>query len=289
METVAAKLARVEGLRTRLNQRLEQQAPRTGAAADRLSSAMRYALLAPGKRVRPVLLLMCATLLGAEESTALAPACAIEMVHAASLIFDDLPCMDDAQLRRGLPATHVRYGEDVAVLAGVALLNQAFAVLAQADELPAATRLEMVRQLSQAVGPDGLVAGQASDLRSRAGGSPMRLQDVHRRKTSALFEAAAVLGGLAGQAAPRELEALRSAAGEFGLAFQALDDLADGDGLPALVGSSGAGREAEHRAAEARAHLRAAGPRLEPLADYVELLLRPHGRVEHAARVEADR
>ncbi len=274
METIKARLARVEGLRAKVNARLEQHAPRADTS-DRLSWAMRYALLAPGKRVRPVLMLLCASFLDGDVETALGPACAIEMVHAASLILDDLPCMDDAVVRRGLPATHVRYGEDMAVLAGVALLNQAYAVVAEAPGVSPTVRLEMVRQLSRAIGSDGLVAGQASDLGARVTGSVIRLHEMHRRKTSALFEAATLFGGLVSRGSLRELEALRSATTEFGLAFQALDDLADGEASPDLIGLVAAGQGPERQAEVARAHLRAAGPRLEPLADYVELLLRP--------------
>jgi geranylgeranyl diphosphate synthase type II len=236
---------------------------------------MRYAVLAPGKRLRPLLVMLTAWRLG-EEEAALAPACALEMVHAASLILDDLPCMDDAALRRGQAATHIRFGEDVAMLAAVGLV-------ARAPGLSEAVRLEMVRILSDAVGLDGLIAGQDGDLRGEGETSPSRISDIHHLKTSVLFIAAAALGGLAGGADRDELDALTRFASELGLAFQTLDDIVDAS-LPvpedngratliSLLGKDGARAEARRRLGAARIGLASAGPRLAPLGGYLDILL----------------
>ena len=281
MDTVKARRAHVNALRAKIDHRLNQIVPDRGPSR-RLDAAMRYALLAPGKRLRPLLVMLTAWRLG-EEEAALSPACALEMVHAASLILDDMPCMDDASERRGQPATHIRFGEDVAMLAAVGLLNQAYSLVARAPGLSDAVRLEMVRILSDAVGLDGLVAGQDGDLRGEGETSPSRISDIHHLKTSVLFIAAASLGGLAGGADPQEVDALSRFASELGLAFQTLDDIVDAS-LPvpedtgratliSLLGKDGARAEARRRLGAARASLADAGARLAPLSGYLDILL----------------
>ena len=165
MDAVAARKAKIGSFRAQLDARLADLVP---ASSQPLGAAMNYAVSTPGKRLRPLLLLLIATQLGQTVDAALDAACAVEMVHAASLVLDDLPCMDDAPLRRGQPSTHARFGEDVAVLTGVALLNQAYDLLARAAHLPPQDRLDMIQALSNAVGLEGLVAGQALDLRERS-------------------------------------------------------------------------------------------------------------------------
>jgi geranylgeranyl diphosphate synthase, type II len=284
MGAVIGQEAQLSHLRDAVDRRLGELVP--SRAAHRLAAAMRYALLAPGKRVRPLLTLLCASHLGADAEAALDPACAVEMVHAASLVFDDLPCMDDAQSRRGRPATHVRFGEDVAMLVGVGLLNQAYAVLSRAPGFPPRTKVEMVRVLSDAVGLDGLVAGQDGDLARADDASLARLSDIHHRKTGVLFMAAAELGALAAGAGNREIRALNAFAAELGLAFQALDDIVDGgppdgqagrdDGhasVVSILGREGARREAEQRIGAAAEALKYGGRALEPLARYIDVIL----------------
>jgi geranylgeranyl diphosphate synthase type II len=286
MDTVTARLAQVNALRAKIDHRLAQLAPDRGPS-HRLHAAMRYALLAPGKRLRPLLVMLTAWRLG-DDDNALVPACALEMVHAASLILDDMPCMDDAALRRGQPATHIRFGEDVAMLAAVGLLNQAYSLVASAPGLSDGVRLEMVRILSDAVGLEGLVAGQDGDLRGQGETSASRISDIHHLKTSVLFIAATAMGGLAGGADRRELEALQHFASELGLAFQTLDDIVDASEAPvataededagratliSLLGHDGARAEARRRLGAARAVLIEAGPRLAPLSGYLDLLL----------------
>ena len=223
MDTVAARKARIGSLTVQLDRRLAEVAPPSGRP---LAAAMHHALSTPGKRLRPLLLLLTATQLGQPVEAALDVACAVEMVHAASLVLDDLPCMDDAAERRGEPSTHVRFGEDVAVLAGVALLNHAYALLARTAHLSAHARLDMIEALSKAVGLEGLVAGQELDLHDPAL-SLASLREAHHRKTGVLFVAAVKLGGLVGGANVTEHAALERFAAELGLAFQARDDVSD--------------------------------------------------------------
>ena len=206
--------------------------PASGADAagvgDALPEAAREALLSPGKRVRPGLVFLVGELFGAPERRLLDPACAVEMIHAASLALDDLPSMDDATTRRGRPALHAVHGEDLAILAAVTLIVRAFGVLADAglSALRPATALDLVSRLADATGLLGLASGQSLDLRTpEASASFDRLETIHARKTGALFVASAEFGAVLGGARERELAAVRSYARNVGLAFQIVDDL----------------------------------------------------------------
>lgn len=193
--------------------------------------ALRYAALGSGKRVRPVLTLAVAELVGDAGDEAVDLACAVELVHAASLVLDDLPSMDDAELRRGRPTTHRAFGEDVAILAAFALLTRAFELVADAGQRLALKRYsseDMVHHLAEAVGTRGLVGGQALDLASDPATVDLeRLEYIHSHKTGALFLAAAELGAMAADARRKELEAVGRYAKNLGLAFQIEDDLLD--------------------------------------------------------------
>ncbi|MBK9967953.1 MAG: polyprenyl synthetase family protein [Holophagales bacterium] len=195
---------------------------------DPLPRAAREALLSPGKRVRPGLVFLAGALFGAKEERLLDPACAVEMIHAASLALDDLPSMDDATTRRGKPALHTVHGEDLAILAGVTLIVRAFGVLADSglSTIRPAPALDLVSRLADATGLWGLASGQSLDLRTgEAEASFDRLETIHARKTGALFVAAAEFGAVLGGARPKELAAVRSYAKNVGLAFQIVDDL----------------------------------------------------------------
>jgi geranylgeranyl diphosphate synthase type II len=292
MDTVAARKARVAALKAQVETRLLALVP---PRRDGLPGALHHALATPGKRLRPLLVLLVATQLGADVEDALDAACAVELVHAASLVLDDLPCMDDATLRRGEPCVHLRFGEDIAVLAGVALLNQAFGLVVRAAHLSPALRLEMVADLTAAVGLDGLVSGQEMDLHDRNTGL-RELREAHHRKTGVLFMAAAAIGGRLGGASASELAALDQFAADLGLAFQARDDVSDAmeaepvSGGAAMrktlishLGAGGATAEAERRLLGARSALRAGGGRLDPLAGYLDLLLGAPERITEAA------
>jgi len=202
---------------------------------------MRWAVLGPGKRLRPVLTLEVAAMLGGRrEGTALDFGCAVELVHAASLVLDDLPSMDDAELRRGRPTTHREFGESTAILAAFGLLDLAYRTVAEAADLRPVRRYspaDLVHRLSAAVGSAGLVGGQALDLAATAETTELAaLESIHARKTGALFVAAAELGAMAADARRRDLDAVARYAKNLGLAFQIEDDLLDALATPEETG-----------------------------------------------------
>ncbi len=222
--------------RDRIDARLAELLPgrHDGASATcpQLAEAMRYCLLANGKRVRPMLAIRTALHFGGDPERMIDFGCALEMVHCASLMLDDLPCMDDASLRRGQPACHQAFGEATTTLAAVALLNQAFGVLARDRALGAELRCELVDRLSTAVGTAGLVSGQSRDLIERAGAlddapDGDALAEINHQKTGVLFELATAGAGCILGLDDGDLGALQRYAGHLGQAFQAADDLLD--------------------------------------------------------------
>jgi geranylgeranyl diphosphate synthase type II len=208
-------------------------------AATRLLEAMRYSLLAGGKRLRPILALAACEAVGGALDAALPYACAMEMIHTYSLIHDDLPCMDDDDLRRGRPTNHKVYGEALATLAGDGLLTDAFKVLARggAQAASPAVLLETIAELAEAAGSAGMVGGQVIDLlgEGRALGLA-ELEVMHRRKTGALFVAAVCGGARLGGANQAQLAALREYARSLGLAFQVIDDVLDVEASTEAIG-----------------------------------------------------
>jgi geranylgeranyl pyrophosphate synthase len=202
--------------------------------------AMRYAALGAGKRVRPVLTLAVAEMFGAGDEAVVDLAVAVELVHACSLVLDDLPAMDDAELRRGRPTTHRAFGEDVALLAAFALLTRAFQLVAEAGQRLELSRYapeDLVHHLADAIGTRGLVGGQALDLESRPETLDLdRLEYVHSHKTGALFLAAAELGAMAADVRRRDFESVGRYAKNLGLAFQIEDDLLDALATPEETG-----------------------------------------------------
>ncbi|HTX48566.1 MAG TPA: polyprenyl synthetase family protein [Caulobacteraceae bacterium] len=237
MDDTGTFLHSVDGLRLVVDRRLAELIPPPAEEPGRLGEAAHYALLAPGKRFRPLLTLLSAEAFGATVSRALDVACAMEMVHAASLVLDDLPSMDDARLRRGRPTTHRVYGEADAILASVGLLTRAFGVIASAEALGAEDRSELVVSLADAVGFSGLVAGQALDLAERdRPRTVVELDALNHRKTGVLMMAAAEAGARIGAASPDARRELGEFARRVGLAFQIRDDLIDADGGGEHVG-----------------------------------------------------
>lgn len=228
--------SRLKELTADVNARLPSLIPPKEERPEAVHDAMAYALLAPGKRLRPVLTLSVAEMFGEVTPQALDMSCAIEMVHACSLILDDMPMMDDAALRRGRKTTHLIYGEDVAILASFGLLNRAFGLVAErAQELTLSryTSEDLIHLLTEAVGSRGLVGGQALDLEAQKGEAGRaeidldRLEFIHSHKTGALFTAAAELGAMAVDARRRDLGSVTRFAKNLGLAFQIADDLLD--------------------------------------------------------------
>ncbi|MGK9173824.1 polyprenyl synthetase family protein [Yokenella regensburgei] len=220
----------LQALRDALQARLDELLP-PGQERDLVCAAMREGALTPGKRVRPLLLILAARDLGCDASqpALMDLACAVEMVHAASLMLDDIPCMDNAQLRRGKPTIHRQYGESVAILAAVALLSRAFGVVAQASQLSDSCKTEAVSELSTAVGLQGLVQGQFRDLsEGNQTRSPEAILATNDLKTSVLFDATLQIAAIAAGASASVRQKLRQFSRHLGQAFQLLDDLADG-------------------------------------------------------------
>ena len=224
----------------RVNCRLPELLPPPDRRPEPVHQAMHYALTGAGKRVRPVLTLAVADLFGARSEPVLDLACAVEMVHACSLVLDDLPAMDDAALRRGRPTVHRVFGESVALLAALALLNRAYALVAEAAHRLALRRYtteDVVHHLAAAIGSDGLIGGQALDLLARPEETDLDvLEYIPSHKTGALFMAAGELGAMAAEARRRDLEVIARFAKNLGLAFQISDDLLDVLGTPEETG-----------------------------------------------------
>ncbi len=205
-----------------------------------LKDAMEHSLFSEGKRIRPILALaVCETKRG--KAAAVLPfACAIEMIHTYSLIHDDLPCIDNDDLRRGRPTCHKVFGEAVALLAGDALLTEAFRVMTDprfSSQTPPAVAREILYEIARAAGAEGMIAGQVVDvLYDGKEGTKSILDYIHRNKTAALIRASVRVGALAGGAAPRELEQFTTYGESLGLAFQIGDDLLDAEGDEKIVG-----------------------------------------------------
>ena len=208
---------------------LDRRLPPESEPPERLHQALRYSVLNGGKRIRPILALAAAEAVGGDPGNALPAACAVELIHAFSLIHDDLPCMDDDDLRRGKPTSHKVFGESTALLAGDALLALAFEILAQTPpSVPAAAALEAMRVVARAAGTMGMAGGQALDLEAEGRDVTLReVERIHRRKTGALIEAAVVAGGVIGGADEAQKKALGEYGRQAGLAFQIVDDLLD--------------------------------------------------------------
>ena len=262
-----------------------------------LLEAMRYSLMAGGKRLRPILVLLAAEACGADPRDAMPAACAVEMVHTYSLIHDDLPAMDDDDLRRGQPTSHVAFGEAMAILAGDALLTRAFEILA-ADLPDPVVAAECCRVLASAGGSDGMVGGQVADLAAtntspESVDDPLQvLGDIHRRKTGRLLAASLELGAVVAGAEKQVRESLLDYGQQGGLAFQVADDLLDVEGdinrtgktsgrdahlgkwtYPALAGNDTSRRLARNCIASACAAVEPLGEAGEPLKVLAEFVI----------------
>jgi geranylgeranyl diphosphate synthase, type II len=240
-EPATAEFATLEATLEARRREVEEALPRLlgGGRAPRVTAAAADSLFAPGKRLRPILSLLVADVLRGDATSVLPAACAIEMVHTASLILDDLPSMDDARTRRGRPTNHIVHGEATAILAAFALQNRAFEILGEGwpGGPDAAVRGGLARDLARAIGFDGMVAGQAADLEMTDQVLDFQtLEFIHSRKTGALFTASAELGAAAARASPAERAAMSAYAKNLGLAFQIVDDLIDATGRTGEAG-----------------------------------------------------
>ena len=213
-----------------------------------LCESMKYSLMAGGKRLRPVLLMAAADAVGAKGTDYLTTGCAMEMIHTYSLIHDDLPAMDDDDYRRGKLTNHKVYGAGMATLAGDALLTLAFEVMLRQQGVSAEKLVQVVREISTAAGPDGMVGGQALDMESEDKQISMEtMKNIHLGKTGALFRAAIRSGAILGGASEDELQALTVYADNFGLAFQITDDILDVIGDAEVIGKPVGSDEKNHK------------------------------------------
>jgi farnesyl diphosphate synthase len=271
--------------------RTEAALERSLAPADRperLLAAMRHAALGGGKRLRPLLVHAAGHAFGGEADALDAPATAVELIHAFSLVHDDLPAMDDDALRRGRPTVHVAWDEATAILAGDALHALAFSVLAE-SALPAPIRVSLLRELAAASGVDGMCAGQALDMEATGRELDVAsLAHLHALKTGALFRASVRMGALAADAPAAALPALDRYAQALGLAFQIRDDILDVEGDPALLGKTAGKDQAQGKSTYPQLlGMEASRAKLVELAGEMQTALAPLGAAADALRVLA--
>jgi geranylgeranyl diphosphate synthase, type II len=228
---------------------LERILPAENERPSLIHQAMRYSVFAGGKRVRPILCIEAFRIFSTDTPSVLPVACALEFIHTYSLIHDDLPALDNDDLRRGRPTCHKKFGEAMAILAGDALLTLAFETLAGAPLLPA-ERVALVREIASAAGTrDGMVGGQVADLEAeRKQASAELLEYIHRSKTAALIRASIVSGAIAGGAPDEDQERLRTFGGLIGWAFQVTDDILDVEESSASLGKTAGKDQAQQKA-----------------------------------------
>jgi geranylgeranyl diphosphate synthase type II len=273
---------------------LDRLLPRASTRPKTIHEAMRYSIFAGGKRLRPVITLAAAEVIGGKTEAALPLACAVECIHTYSLIHDDLPAMDNDDFRRGKPTSHKVYGEGIAILAGDALLTIAFEMIAGAKASARYSSAALVKELAHASGSQALVAGQVADLEGE--GRKLKLSDlqyIHENKTAALIASSIRLGAMSANATPRQLAGLTEFGLSLGLAFQVIDDILDvtqtteklgksaGKDIaaqkatyPALLGLEKAKKEADRLTHRARAALKPFGKAAAPLSAIADYLLK---------------
>lgn len=260
---------------------LDRLLPTQGTRPASIHEAMRYSVLAGGKRIRPILCLETARIFGSDSTVdaALYPACAIEFIHTYSLIHDDLPALDNDDLRRGKPTSHKKFGDAIAILAGDALLTKAFETIA-ATPIDAAHTVAMISEISSAAGTvNGMVGGQVADIESENKQvAPEMLEYIHRSKTAALIRASVTSGALCAGATPVDVARLRSFGDKIGWAFQVTDDILDVEESSAALGKTAGKDVAQHKATYPAIHgLERSHEIARDLANKAIAELRPYG------------
>jgi geranylgeranyl diphosphate synthase type II len=281
--------------RRAVDRALEQLLPPADLVPQTVHAAMRYSVFAGGKRLRPILVIAGAEMVGGSAESVMPTACALELIHTYSLIHDDLPAMDDDDYRRGLPTNHKVFGEAVAILAGDALLTLAFRLLAEnfADGRDPRLLRALVSEIADAAGTLGMIGGQAVDVESEGKTVDSgTLEYIHSHKTAALIRAALRAGALLAGATPSQLTAISEAGARLGLAFQIVDDILDVEGSPEELGKptgrdrrkkkvtypeqfglEGSRLKAKSLIEEAKAALQTLGPDAEPLIALADFIL----------------
>lgn len=265
---------------------LERTLPLPSSHPPEIHEAMRYALLNGGKRFRPLLVLRACEAVGGEARQALLAASAVEMTHAYSLVHDDLPALDNDEMRRGKPACHKKFGEALAILTGDALLTRAFQLLGEIR--PAQKALALLRELAEAAGTQGMIGGQTADILISQNGSSRSLDlstldFISRRKTGRLIEASAMMGAMMGTPSSSKRARMRRFGGSLGLAFQVVDDIMDGDGYLQLMTPDEARRKAQSLIQRAREEGKAFGRKAKGLLELTNFLWESIPAKNHAA------
>lgn len=264
--------ARFNNIRKLIDSNLDRYLPKESAAPKTLHRAMRYSVFSGGKRIRPILALEGCRACGANIKDAVPAACALELVHAYSLIHDDLPAMDDDDYRRGKPACHKKFGEAQGILAGDGLLTLAFNIISK--ELDKKIVPDIVRELSEAIGTKGMAGGQSLDIETRAKTADRKMvRQINFLKTAKLFEAAAKLGAICGRASKREIAAMARYGALAGEAFQIIDDILDGDIYSKPSERKKARLEAESLIKNAEAALKIFGNRADVFREIAQYMV----------------
>jgi len=250
---------------------LDAYLPKADTYPPLIHEAMRYSVLGDGKRIRPVLTLAVNEMLGGGDGQAMIPACAIEFIHSYSLVHDDLPFMDNDDIRRGKPSCHKKYGEAVALLAGDALLTYAFQLLGTLEFSERSARL--IREIAMAAGTTGMIGGQLLDIQSGKNRSNLEvLDDINRRKTGQLIKVSCLAGALVGGASPEQESRILRFGEYLGFAFQVVDDIIDGNGYLFFMNEQEARKKAEMLVDKAKDELsvfKTTGEKLRLIADSI--------------------
>ena len=232
-------LVEMNDLKTYFNHKLDSILRNDDSLLQDLTESMRYSLFSESKRLRPLFCFLVGDLFKVSRDKLISLACALELIHTASLILDDLPYMDDAQLRRGKAANHLIYGQDTAILASIGLLMKAFEIISNDTHLTPDIKTKVLLHLTHGVGMGGMTAGQFVDLKfSSPTINPDKLDYIHKHKTASLFVLAGLLAAIVGNASDHEQRAIKDYALNLGFAFQIFDDILDLDGDPAETGKS---------------------------------------------------
>lgn len=256
-----------------VNRALGRCLPASGAFPGQIHEAMRYSVLGEGKRVRPILALAACEAVGGLAIAALPTACALELIHAYSLVHDDLPAMDNDDFRRGKPSCHKQFGEALGILTGDALLTYSFELLTRGNH-GGKVHLRVVQEIAKAIGTAGMIGGQVADLDLVHGKLPPKMVElVNRKKTGALIGASVRVGALLGGASPSAYRRLSSYGSRVGLVFQLVDDLLDRDGAARLHGEVSTRRRANRLTKEAILLAAPLGKKAEPLAALAQFIL----------------
>ncbi|MCK4326564.1 polyprenyl synthetase family protein [bacterium] len=271
-----------------MDEALDKYLPPESEPPEIIHRAMRSALFPGGKRLRPMLTLSAAEIVGSDSQKVLPTACALELIHTYSLIHDDLPALDNDDERRGRPSCHKAFGEDIAVLAGDALLTLAFDLLSRNGQVEGVKKeeaLSIIEEITRAIGTRGMIGGQVDDLKLEDITQP-QLESIHRRKTGALMEVCLKAGAVLGGGKPREIEALSRYGQSIGLAFQIVDDILDADdaekdaaggkgktSYPAIFGLEKSKQKATELIKEAKAQLSIFGKKGKVLEEIAGLIM----------------